>query len=79
MNSRLTLIDLDVQLCLLQYGKCEEPYLESLHELLGLEFPEDKITMDELTEWASLQFEVEELERAFDFAYQEGEYERVED
>jgi hypothetical protein len=47
---------------------------------LNLEFPEDEITFEEVTEWASLQWEVEDLERSFDYQYQiENEYERIKD
>ena len=74
-TSRLSLIDLDVQLILLQYGPQDQPELEHIFELLEMEFPEDKITMDELTQWASMMFEVEELERSFDYHYQTADYE----
>jgi len=67
MTSRLSLVDLDVQLIGIMYGKPVN--IEDLHELLEAEFPEDAITMDELTEWASLGFEIEELETSLDEVY----------
>lgn len=78
-TSRLSLVDLDINLVLMQYGHQDEPYLENLKDLLDLEFPEDKITMDELVEWSSMMFEQEELERSFDYCYMEGMYEGIED
>ena len=67
----MSLIDLNVNLVLMQYGKQE--LLEDIHELLLVEFPQDNITIDELTKWASLLWEVEELERSFDYCYYERE------
>lgn len=71
MDSRMSLIDLNVNLVLMQYGKQE--LLEDIHELLLAEFPQDNITIDELTKWASLLWEVEELERSFDYYYSKEE------
>lgn len=70
MTSRLSLIDLDVQLIYMMYDK--PVAIEHLLELLEIEFPDDAITMDELTEWAGLGFEIEELERCLEFSYSEN-------
>lgn len=74
MSSRLSLVDLDVHLIILQYG--EQKDIEVLHELLTLEFPDDAITLDELHEWESISYEVEELERELQWYYQ-GEEEII--
>lgn len=68
MTSRLSLIDLNVQLIILQYGNQET--LENIYELLNKEFPEDEITMEELRDWEvnlkQYAWEIEELERYFE-------------
>lgn len=70
MNSRMSLIDLNVNLIIMQYG--EPQNLEELHELLLMEFPEDRITFEEVCEWNSLALEVSDLEADFDYDYVEA-------
>lgn len=65
MNSRLSLIDLNINLVLLEYG--EQDNIEEIFELLTEEFPEDNITFEEVTEWASMLWEMESLEKHFDY------------
>lgn len=72
MNSRMSLVDLDTHLCLMQYG--EQPDLEALHEILSAEFPEDHITFDEVCEWNSIALEVSDLEQSFNICYEEFNY-----
>jgi len=72
MTGRLSLVDLDIHLALMQYG--EQPDLESLHELLFAEFPEDKITFEEVCEWNSMALEISDLEESFNICYEEYNY-----
>lgn len=69
MSSRISLIDLNVNLVTMQYDRPET--LEELHELLLAEFPEDRITFDEVCEWNSMALEVSDLEADFDYQYVE--------
>jgi len=68
MDSRMSLIDLNIRLIILQYGEQNE--LEELHELLMIEFEDDHITFDEVCEWNSLALEVSDLEQSFDMHYE---------
>ena len=70
MNSRMSLIDLSVDLILLEY-KVES--LEELHFLLNQEFPEEQFTFEEICKWQEFVRECKDLE----FQLNECYYERT--